>query len=97
MAGFRVGVGQRSTIVGRTSAVTGALVISHNEISSGSFQVDLSNITIDGKQNASFFELLETSKYPKATLTLAQPIVLPSISTNGQTISRNHPGCDGPL
>jgi polyisoprenoid-binding protein YceI len=89
-AGFRVEESflvQSSTIVGRTSAVTGSLVNSHHEISSGSFQVDLSKVTIDGKQNASFFQLLETSKYPDATITLTKPIVFHSIPTNGQTIS----------
>ncbi len=90
VAGFRVlesFLVQSGTIVGRTSVVTGSLVISHNKISSGSFQVDLSKLTIGGKQNASFFKLLETSKYPDATLTLTQPIVFPSLPTNGQAIS----------
>jgi polyisoprenoid-binding protein YceI len=90
LAGFRVQESflvQSGTIVGRTSAVTGSLVISHNEISSGSFQVDLSKLTIGGKQNASFFQILETSKYPDATITLTKPIVFNSIPTNGQTIS----------
>jgi hypothetical protein len=90
VAGFRVQESflvQSGTIVGRTSAVTGSLVITHNEISSGSFQVDLSKLTIGGKQNASFFQLLETSKYPGATLTLTKPIVFTSMPTNGQTIS----------
>lgn len=77
---------QSGTIVGRTSEVTGSLVIFHQEIASGSFQVDLSKLTIGGKQNASFFQLLDTSTYPMATLTLTQPIVFPSLSTNGQTI-----------
>jgi polyisoprenoid-binding protein YceI len=94
LAGFRVGESflvQSGTIVGRTSAVTGSLVISHNEISSGAFQVDLSKVTIGGKQNASFFQLLETRKYPDATITLTKPIVFHSIPTNGQTISSQAP------
>ncbi len=90
VAGFRVPESflvQSGTIVGRTSAMTGSLIISHNEISSGAFQVDLSKLTIGGKQNASFFQLLETSKYPDATLTLTKPIVFTSLPTDGQTIS----------
>ena len=80
---------QHGTFVGRTSAVTGSLLIAHQEISSASFQVDLSKITVPvgGKPNASFFQLLETSQYPHATLTLARPIVFSAIPTNGQTIS----------
>lgn len=90
VAGFRVPESflvQSGTIVGRTSAVTGSLVIAHHEISSGAFQVDLSKLTIGGKQNASFFQMLDTSKYSDATITLTQPIVFPSIPTDGQTIS----------
>jgi polyisoprenoid-binding protein YceI len=90
LAGFRVPesfLTQSGTIVGRTSDVTGSLIISHHEISSGLFHVDLSKLTIGGKQNASFFQLLETSKYPDATLTLTRPIVFSSLPTNGQTLS----------
>jgi polyisoprenoid-binding protein YceI len=90
VAGFRVPESffvQSGTIVGRTSAVTGSLVISHHEISSSSFQVDLSKLTIGGKQNASFSQLLDTNQYPDAMLTLTRPIVFPSLPTNGQTIS----------
>jgi polyisoprenoid-binding protein YceI len=94
VAGFRVEESflvQRSTIFGRTSAVTGSLVIAHQEISSGTFHVDLSKVTIGGKPNASFFKLLETSKYPDATITLTRPIVFRSIPTDGQTISSQAP------
>lgn len=92
VAGFRVPESfliQHGTIVGRTSAVTGSLLISHQEISAASFQIDLSKITVPvgGKPNASFFQLLETSKYPDATITLARPIVFSAIPTNGQTLS----------
>ena len=91
LAGFRVGVGQRSTIVGRTTAVAGSLVILHNEVSSGSFQIDLNQMTIGEKQNPSFFKLLETGKYPSATITITQPIVLQTIPTDGQIISFTAP------
>jgi polyisoprenoid-binding protein YceI len=91
LAGFRVGVGLNSTIVGRTSAITGSLVFSQNEISSGSFQIDLRRLTIGGKQNASFFQLLETGKYPSATITLIQPVVFQTIPTDGQAISFQAP------
>ncbi len=90
VAGFRVPESflmQSGTIVGRTSAVTGSLVISHNQIASGAFQVDLSKLTIGGKPNTSFFQLLGTSKYPDATLTLTRPIIFTSLPTNDQTTS----------
>jgi polyisoprenoid-binding protein YceI len=94
LAGFRVGESfflQSGTIVGRTSAVTGTLVISNNEVSSGSFQVDLSKITFGGKQNDNFFKLLETGRYPSATITLTKPIVFQSIPNPRQTISFKAP------
>jgi len=94
-AGFRAEESflvQSGTIVGRTNAVTGSLVISHNEIASGSFQVDLSKLTVGGKKNENFFKLLDTDKYPNATLTFTNPIVFTSIPSNGQTLSSNASG-----
>jgi polyisoprenoid-binding protein YceI len=90
LVGFRVSESflvQSGTIVGRTSAVTGSLVIVGNQIASGSFQVDLRQVTLGGKPSASFSQLLETSKYPDATLTFAQPPVFPSLLPTGQTVS----------
>jgi polyisoprenoid-binding protein YceI len=92
VAGFRVPESflvQSGTIVGRTSAVTGSLVIAQNEVSSGAFHVDLTKLSVrvEGKQNTSIFQILDTSHYPEATLTLTQPIVFVSLPTNGQTIS----------
>ena len=92
VAGFRVPESflmQNGTIVGRTSAVTGSLVSSQNEISSGSFHVDLTKLSVrvEGKQNTSIFQILDTNQYPVATITLTQPIAFASLPTNGQTIS----------
>jgi polyisoprenoid-binding protein YceI len=90
VAGFRVNesfLTQSGVIVGRTSAVTGSLVILNNQISSGSFQADLSQLTMGGKQNESFLKLLNTSTYPSATLTLTSPVILSNIPNNSQTIS----------
>ncbi len=94
LAGFRVEESfllQSGTIVGRTSAVTGSLIISHNEISWGSFQVDLREVTI-GKQSAGFLEILDTNKYPNATLELTDTSNLTDIPTSGETTSSNTPG-----
>ena len=95
LAGFRVEESflvQTGTIVGRTSAVTGSLVISNNAVASGSFQVDLSTLTVGGKENASFFKILDTNTYPKATLTFTDPIIITSIPNSGQTVSSNGTG-----
>lgn len=92
IAGFRVPESflmQSGTIVGRTSAVTGSLVMTQQKVASGSFQVDLTRLSVrvNGKQNTSIFQILDTRRYPKATLTLTQPIVFASLLANGQTIS----------
>ena len=95
LAGFRVDESflvQSGTIVGRTSAVTGSLVVADNAVSSGAFQVDLSKLTLGGKPNASFFKILDTSTTPNATLTLMNPIVFTNIPSNGQTISSSADG-----
>lgn len=91
VAGFRVPESflmQSGTIVGRTSAITGSLVISHNEISPGFFQVDLTRLSVvRGKQNTTIYQILDTGHYPVATLTLSQPMVFASPPTTGQTIT----------
>lgn len=92
VAGFRVQesfLTQSGTIVGRTRAVTGALVIGEHEISSGSFRVDLRtlSVVVQGKQNTTIYQVLDTNQYPEAALTLTQPIDFASAPTNGQTIS----------
>ena len=95
VAGFRVEESflvQSGTIVGRTSAVSGSLVMSHNQVNSGSFQADLSKLTMGGKPNDSFFKLLDTTQYPTATLTLTNPIVFDSIPSNNQILSSNAAG-----
>lgn len=95
IAGFRVEESflvQSGTIVGRSSAVTGSLAISNNQITSGSFQVDLSKLTLGAKQNASFFKLMDTDKYPSATLTLTAPTIFADTPTNGQTITATATG-----
>ncbi|HEX8032904.1 MAG TPA: YceI family protein, partial [Ktedonobacterales bacterium] len=91
VAGFRAKesfLTQSGTIVGRTSAVTGSLVIAENEISSGSFHVDLRTlkVIVQGKRNTTIYQVLDTNQYPEATLTLTQPIAFASAPTNGQTI-----------
>jgi len=95
LAGFRVEesfLSQHGTIVGRTSAVTGSLAISHGQIVSGSFQVDLSQLTLGGKPNPNFFKMMSTTQYPQATLALTNPIVFANNPAAGQTVSSNATG-----
>lgn len=79
-AGFRVGESfllQSGTIVGRTNAVTGSLVISAGAITSASFQIDLSQVVITiNKQTNNLARILDTTTYPDATFTLTDPVDL---------------------
>jgi polyisoprenoid-binding protein YceI len=91
VAGFRVGESfllQRGTIVGRTSAVTGSLIISNRAITSASFQVDLSKVVITiNKQTNNLSRILDTVNYPYATFTLTNPIDITGALRGEQTIS----------
>jgi len=94
-AGFRAQesfLSQSGTIVGRTSTVNGSLAISHGQIVSASFQVDLSKLTLGGKPNPSFFTMLKTQQYPYAALTLTSPIAFATIPAAGQAVAANAVG-----
>ena len=87
-AGYRVKevlFGQDTEAVGRTSAVTGELTLSGSEVSSGSFTVDLTQVTSDEARRDSQFQgrIMETASYPTATFELAEPITLASLPADG--------------
>ena len=78
LAGYRVRkdfLGPGDSVVGRTSGVTGHVVISHSRVSSASFRVDLTSLKSNGKTQSQFAGILGTVSHPDATLTLAAPIV----------------------
>jgi polyisoprenoid-binding protein YceI len=78
LAGYRVRedfLGPGSSLVGRTSAVTGEVVVAHGEVTSGSFSVDLATVKANGKLQPEFASTLGTAKYPDASFTLSAPIV----------------------
>jgi polyisoprenoid-binding protein YceI len=77
LAGYRVReefIGPGSTMVGRTSAVTGQVVIAHNEVTAASFRVDLTTVTANGKAQPQFAKILDTASFSAATFTLTRPI-----------------------
>jgi polyisoprenoid-binding protein YceI len=78
-AGYRVRedfLGPGNSVVGRTSAVTGRVVIAHGGVTSASFRIDLTTITADGKAQPQLAKILDTASFPAATFTLTKPIVL---------------------
>jgi polyisoprenoid-binding protein YceI len=91
-AGFRVeeqlvGIGAK-TAVGRTPNVTGTMTIAGTTVPNASFEVDMTTLTTDDgrRDNAIRTQAIETSRFPKATFVLTQPIALGSLPADGQQI-----------
>lgn len=79
VAGFRAQIsllGQGGTIAGRSTALSGTLVMTNGELSSASFTIDLTRVEISGKPNAGFNQMLDAATYPVATFALVGPIHL---------------------
>jgi len=77
--GYRVGevlIGQNNTAVGRTSAVSGSMVISGTTVESGSFTADLTKVKSDeGSRDRQFQgRIMDTAQFPTATFVLTKPI-----------------------
>jgi polyisoprenoid-binding protein YceI len=87
--GYRVKevlVGQAHTAVGRSSSVTGQLVITGTTVSKASFTVKMVTIHTDSSQRDAQFDgrIMDVAAYPAGTLTLARPIdlaPLPAVGT----------------
>lgn len=89
-AGFRVqetAPGMSNDTIGRTSAVTGTVVISGGRVTSAAFRIDLAAITVNSKTQPQFATNLRTGPYPDATFTLATPVTLSPAFTAGGTAS----------
>ena len=79
IAGFRCEVsvfGHVTPIIGHSAALTGAINVSRGAVSSGSFRIDLTSVQICGQANAVFTHMVETARYPAASLILDEPIFL---------------------
>ena len=89
-AGFRVResfLGISNDTVGRTTAVTGAVVISGQQVTGASFRVDLTAINVNGKAQPQVARSLDTQLYPVATITLVKPVTLDPAFASGATVS----------
>jgi polyisoprenoid-binding protein YceI len=90
VAGFRVresALGISNDTVGRTSAVTGAIVLSGDQVTAATLRVDLARIKVGGKAQPQFATSLGTRADPVATFTLTRPVVLSPAFTSGAAIS----------
>ncbi len=85
-AGFRIQqtvLGMSGDVVGRTNAVSGSLVVSGDQVTTGTFRIDLATITANGKPVKQLEISLDTQNHPSATFTLTQPVTLGSAFTSG--------------
>jgi polyisoprenoid-binding protein YceI len=90
VAGFRVGetvLGFGNDVVGRTTAVTGTMVIAGDRVASAMFRVDLTAITVGGKAQPQFAQSLGTRDHPAATFTLARPVTLSPAFGSGMVVT----------
>jgi polyisoprenoid-binding protein YceI len=95
VAGFRVResfLGRSDDVVGRTNTVTGTIAVSHNQLTSARFRIDLTTIKVKDKTPPQFAKSLDTQRYPSATLTLTQPITLNADLNTGATITATATG-----
>jgi len=92
-AGYRVKevlLGQNNTAVGRTSHVTGGLVIKGSTVTSASFRVPMATIHSDQSQRDAQFDgrIMDVASYPVGSFTLTRPISLAPVPAAGK--ARNY-------
>jgi polyisoprenoid-binding protein YceI len=86
--GYRVQeilMGQHHTAVGRSSSVTGQMVIKGTTVSSASFTVQMATIHTDSAQRDAQFDgrIMDVAAYPHGTFVLTKPINLAPLPAVG--------------
>jgi polyisoprenoid-binding protein YceI len=86
--GYRVKeilAGQAHTAVGRSSSVSGQMIINGTTVKTASFTVKMSSIHTDSAQRDSQFDgrIMDVARYPDGTFALAKPIVLAPLPAVG--------------
>jgi polyisoprenoid-binding protein YceI len=92
--GYRVKevlLGQNNLAVGRTSRITGTLTIAGTKVTAGSFTVQMATVKSDESQRDVQFNgrIMDTARYPTATLRLTSPIELAPVPPTG-TVQTYH-------
>ena len=92
VAGYRVDeqlFGQSHTAVGRTSKVTGGMVISGTEVTAADFTVDMASVRSDTRSRDAQFNgfIMDTTDHPDSSFRLTRAIQLGRVPAVGQTIS----------
>ena len=97
VVGYRVKeilFGQDTEGVGRTSDVTGSLVIANNEVTSAEFSVDMTSLKSDSSRRDRQVNnrILDTATFPTATFALNDPIALTPEALAGSDFTVNTTG-----
>ena len=96
-AGYRVPEvlnGQSTEAVGRTSAVTGELVLAGTSATAASFTVDLASVTSDESRRDGQFRgrIMDVATHPKATFRLTAPISFGEVPAEGVRLDASATG-----
>src|SRR5580658_885775 len=88
VVGYRVNevlVGQKNVAVGRTSSVTGHMVISGSTVASATFTVQMATIHSDQSERDVQFDgrIMDVAAYPTGVFVLTHPIALASVPAVG--------------
>jgi polyisoprenoid-binding protein YceI len=81
VAGFRVpetAFGMSNEVVGRTTAVSGTIVLAGDRVTVATFRIGLADVEVNGKAQPQFARSLDTRRFPDATFTLAGPVAVGS-------------------
>lgn len=97
VAGYRVPetlFGQGTEAVGRTSDVSGTMVIDGTTVSAVDVEVDMTTIESDEDKRDGQFQgrIMDTEQFPTATFTLTQPIELGSLPDEGVKVTASAVG-----
>lgn len=92
LAGYRVDellFGQAHTAVGRTSKVTGGMVVSGTEVTAADFTVDMASVKSDqGSRDVQFRGfIMDVANHPHATFRLTSSIQLGTVPAIGRAIT----------
>ena len=96
-AGFRVdevlnNIGD-FTAVGRTADVSGSIELSDTALVAATVEVTMSTLRTDNSfRDGRIYGALNTSEFPKATFTLAEPVELPAGMADGEAFSGSAEG-----
>jgi hypothetical protein len=95
VAGFRVrasAIGIGHDVVGRTGAVTGAIVIAGDWVTAARLRIGLTAIKVDGQSQAQLADSLRTRQHPAAAFHLTEVAVLGRAFAAGAVVTRRVAG-----